>query len=85
MFKKFKTMFDEPHEILGWVGMILILLAYGGISTLWIRADSVAYHVVNAVGALLLIYSTYKTKSYPVLFLNIIWLAIATLAIVSLA
>ena len=84
MIGNFKTMFDEPHEILGWVGMVLILFAYVGVSTQWAQADSVGYQVTNAIGAALLIYSTYKTKSYPVMVLNIVWLLVAVVAIFSL-
>ena len=75
--QKFKEMFDEPHEIAGWIGMLLILVAYAGVSTLYVSADSLGYQAFNAVGASMLIYSTYKTKSYPVMVLNIVWLLVA--------
>tara|TARA_B100000745_G_scaffold79005_2_gene48475 strand:+ start:9511 stop:9768 length:258 start_codon:yes stop_codon:yes gene_type:complete len=84
MFRKIKEMFDESHEIIGWVGMLLILLAYGGVSTLYVSADSIGYQVVNGVGAAMLVYSTYKTRSYPVMVLNIVWFEIAILAALAL-
>lgn len=83
--KKIKEMFDEAHEIVGWIGMFLILIAYGGVSTLYVSADSIGYQIINGAGAAMLIYSTYKTKSYPVMALNIIWLGIAILSTLALS
>ena len=76
--------FDELHEIAGWVGMVLILGAYAGISTQTLSLDTLTYQALNAAGALLLIYSTYTTRSYPVMVLNVVWLAIALLALARL-
>jgi hypothetical protein len=82
MLEKITHMFNEAHEIIGWVGMLVILVAYAGVSMSWITADADAYQVLNGVGAVFLIYSTYKTKSYPVLTLNIVWLLIAVASFV---
>ena len=64
--------------------MALILGAYAGISTQTLSLDTLTYQALNAGGALLLLYSTYTTRSYPVMVLNVVWLAIALLALARL-
>jgi len=83
MFKKrkIKEMFDEPHEIVGWFGMLIILLAYGLLSLAFLSATSIAYQIMNAFGALALIYTAFKTSAYPVVVLNVVWLLIAIFAL----
>lgn len=78
---KLTALFDEPHDIAGWVGMLLILGAYTGVSLELLAVDVVLYQMANGVGALLLIYATYKTKTYPVMVLNIIWVLVAAAAL----
>ncbi len=77
-------MFDEFHEIVGWVGMLLILLAYAAISLGFITSGTLEYQMMNLVGAAALLYSAAKTKSYPVVALNIAWIIIAIIATSSL-
>lgn len=74
-------MFDEAHEIVGWFGMLLILFAYSGVSMQWFAPETILYQGLNIAGAGALLYSAYKTKSYPVVALNIAWLVIAALSI----
>ena len=74
---KIKEMFDEVHEIVGWVGMLMILTAYALSSFAYLSVDDVLYQLLNIVGAGCLVYSAIKTKSYPLAALNMIWLAIA--------
>jgi len=84
MFKQIYSMFDETHELIGWVGMFLILVAYAGISLEFITSNTFAYQLMNLIGAAALLYSAAKTKSYPVVALNIAWIIIAIIATSSL-
>jgi len=68
-------------NLLGWAGMILILLAYFLISTNKVGGGSKLYQTLNFFGGVGIVISTYFTKSYPAMTLNLIWalIAIATL------
>lgn len=73
--------FDEPHEIIGWIGMLLILGAYSSINFGIVSVENIWYQLANAVGAIALIYNTLKTGSYPVTLLNVVWLLVALFAL----
>ena len=74
-------MFDETHELVGWFGMACILIAYAGVSGEWLHPNMVSYQAINLIGAVTLLYSAAKTKSYPVVALNIAWFIVAVLAL----
>ena len=80
---KLHQMFDEPYEIIGWIGMLCILGGYASISFGVLTATDVLYQLINAVGASALIYNTLKTKAYPVVLLNIVWLGVAIVALLA--
>jgi hypothetical protein len=69
-------MFDTT-TIIGFVGALLILVAFT-LNQLgrWQTTD-VRYDVVNAVGALLLIGYAYLLESYPFILLNTVWFLVA--------
>ena len=77
-------MFDEGHEIVGWLGMLNILVAYAGVSIGFLVPTELLYQLANGIGALALLYSAWKTRSYPVVGLNIAWLIIALYALVQM-
>ena len=79
----FKEMADEPHEIIGWIGMLLIVSAFASINFGLVAVENIWYQLANAVGAAALIYNTLKTGAYPVTLLNIVWLLVALVAIVN--
>ena len=81
---KLKEMFDEFYKILGWIGAILILLAYFMLSMDYMQADSIAYQAANAVGGMLLVCASLKTKDFPLVALNAVWFLIAVIALVKL-
>ena len=81
--KKFTQLFDEFHEIVGWFGVSFILIGYALVSLEYIAPDSLLYQGLNAVGAVGIIYTSLKTKSYPVAALNVVWLLIAVFALLS--
>ena len=69
-------------EIVGVVGAIGILLAYGLNSQQKIRSDSRAFVLLNFTGALLLIlYSVWK-EAWANMFINIVWVTIAIFAFI---
>lgn len=71
-------------EILGWVGSVEILLAYGLNSYQKIRSDSAWFYLLNLTGGILLIaYSVYKA-AWANMFVNVVWVLIALIAVVKL-
>lgn len=69
-------------DILGWIGSIAILAAYGLNSYQLIKSDSVIFYSLNIVGGIfLIIYSTEK-EAYANTFINVVWVVIAVPAII---
>ncbi|MEO7989853.1 MAG: hypothetical protein ABI663_09945 [Chryseolinea sp.] len=71
-------------NILGWIGSIEVLAAYGLNSYQKIKSDSILFYVLNLTGGLLLIvYSVYK-EAFPNAFINIVWVIIALIALLKI-
>ena len=68
-------------DVLGWVGTVLYLTAYGLISLKKVEGDSVLYQGINLVAGILMIVNTYYWHAYPSLGLNVVWLGIAVFAL----
>jgi hypothetical protein len=68
-------------QILGWVGMVVIVLAHYLVSTKKISGISKRYHLLNIVGSVLVGLSVIQTRSWPALALQIAWILIALYAI----
>lgn len=64
-------------DLIGWVGAVLILLAYYLISSKKTKGDSTFYQALNLIGAVALLILTYAKGAIPSAVLNIIWAAIA--------
>jgi hypothetical protein len=72
---------DLVINILGWIGSIEVLAAYGLNSYQKIKSDSILFYMLNLTGGLLLIvYSVYK-EAFPNAFINIVWVIIALVAL----
>ncbi len=70
-------------DILGWIGSIEVIVAYGLISySKIVTGQSVLYQLLNATGAILLIVNTVYLEAYPSAFINVVWVGIAIAAIV---
>ena len=68
-------------DAIGWVGAAALLIAYALISHKKLEGDSGTYQALNISGSLLLAANTIFYGSYPSTFVNLIWAAIAVLAI----
>ena len=64
-------------DVLGWIGTILYLIAYGLVSAKKVEGDSWLYQGINFVAGILLIVNTIYLKAYPSAGLNIAWVGIA--------
>lgn len=68
-------------DIIGWIGSVEIVLAYFLISYQKINASSVYYQILNLTGAIFLIVNTVYYGAYPSTFINVVWVAIAGVAL----
>lgn len=72
---------DLLIEIIGWIGSIGILVAYGLNSYQKIRSDGLAFSLLNLTGGLfLMIYTIYK-DAFANTFVNLVWVVIALIAL----
>lgn len=69
-------------EIIGWIGSLMVIVAYGLNSHQKLKSDSVLFYMLNITGGLLLvIYSIYKS-AYANIFINVVWIIIAVPALI---
>lgn len=72
---------DLLIEIIGWIGSIEILLAYGLNSYQKIKSNSLAFSLLNLTGGIfLMIYTLYK-DAFANTFVNLVWVIIAVIAL----
>ena len=64
-------------EVLGWIGAILIALAYFLLVHHDLSSRSKPYQWMNLVGAALLGINTFANSAFPSLTINIVWILIA--------
>jgi hypothetical protein len=76
-----RKLFDETHELIGWLGMAAILVAYGLLVSGVFGVTDIAYHSLNAAGSFGILYTSFKQRAYPPAVLNIIFMLIAFAAI----
>ncbi len=68
-------------DIIGWIGTILYLIAYGLVSAKKAESDSWLYQGLNIIAGTLLIINTFYLRAYPSAGLNIAWVGIAVLTL----
>lgn len=69
-------------DIIGWIGSVEVILAYGLNSYQKIKSDSLIFQFLNLTGGVFLIVNTYYYGAFPSTFINIIWVLIAAPAII---
>jgi hypothetical protein len=63
-------------EVIGWIGALLILAAYGLISAGTLRARSPLYQLTNISGAACLVVNSGWNGAVPSAALNVVWMCI---------
>ena len=75
-------LFPKPRfQIIGWIGMVLILVAYFLVSFDIVTVHNIWFQLMNIVGSIGLVLVAYNRKDYQPMTLNIIWILIAIVAI----
>ncbi len=73
---------NKITEILGWYGVIAIVLAYILSNFELISTKDVIYQILNLTGAMGIVFDALDDKDYQPVVLNIIWAVVALVAIV---
>ena len=73
---------DLFMEVVGWVGALLILAAYGLLSAGKLDAKSPVYQWLNVVGAVGFILNSGWNGAWPSAALNVVWVGIGAVALV---
>ena len=76
-------MLMDIFDIIGWVGMILVLLAYILLSTNKLK-NGVTYQMLNLVAAALMAIGLYPKNAWFSFTLQVIWGIVAIIAIVKI-
>ena len=69
-------------DLIGWIGSILVIVAYAMNIYKKLDSSSIAYYVMNIVGSGCLIINTIYHHAFPSTVVNIIWILIALIALV---
>lgn len=70
-------------DVLGWIGALLVIIAYFMVSTRRVAGDALSYQLLNLSGGLLLIANTAFYGAYPSSVVNLVWVGIAVYALVT--
>jgi hypothetical protein len=68
-------------EIIGWIGSVMVLLAYGLNINKMLASDALLYYLLNIGGSACLVLNTLVHHAIPSAVVNIIWVFIATTAL----
>ena len=68
-------------DSLGWLGAILLLVAYVLVSSKRVDGSSASYQLLNIAGSLLLLSNNVHYGAYPSGFVNLVWSLVAVVAI----
>ena len=68
-------------DILGWVGSLLLIMAYVLVSYQRLKATNPRYQWMNFIGSIFLMINTAYYGAFPSTFVNVIWACIAVAAL----
>jgi hypothetical protein len=72
-------------DLAGWIGALLLLVAFGLNALGSLSARSRWYLTLNILGSVLLIVNTGWHRAWPSAFVNVVWVIIASVAALSRA
>ena len=64
-------------EFFGWLGSLLLLLAYGLVSASKITPTQKLYHLLNLLGGCGIVIVSLDKEAYPPAALNVVWCLVA--------
>ncbi len=69
-------------EIVGWYGMLAIMIAYACVSFKVLSPDQLLYQILNGTGGVGIVINSVSRRAYPPAALNFIWTIIAGIALI---
>jgi hypothetical protein len=75
-------MYSIVIDSIGWIGSVMVVVAYALNMNKKMASDSVAYYGLNIVGSGCLIVNTIYHHAIPSAVVNIIWVFIALVALI---
>lgn len=63
-------------ELLGWLGVAIVVLAYFLVSTRRVNGDGLGYQLMNVVGSVFLIVNFASQSSWQGVVINTVWVTI---------
>lgn len=69
-------------DIVGWVGVLSLLAAYGLVSMKKVEGDSAVYQSLNLAGSAFLILNSFHYRAFPSVGVNVAWVGIAVYTMV---
>lgn len=69
------------YSIIGWIGMILIILTYFLLSNKRLVPKSINYNLLNAIGGIGVLVSSIYAKLWLAIVFSIFWIVIAVYSI----
>lgn len=78
-------LFPKPRfQMVGWIGMVLILVAYFLVSFDILTVHNIWYQLLNIIGSSGLVLVAFGRKDWQPMILNVVWILIALGAIIKL-
>ncbi len=68
-------------DLIGWVGALVVLIAYGLVSAKRVEGDARSYQLLNLFGGAFLIVNTLYYGAYPSSLVNLVWVTIAVITL----
>lgn len=65
-------------QVIGWLGAILLLVAFILNLSGKMLATSTMYLILNLIGSALLLYNAYENEAYPFVTVNSFWVIFST-------
>ena len=64
-------------DIIGWLGVLILNIAYIGLTIEKFRSIDILYQIMNLLGAFFILINSYYYKAYPSVVANLLWMVIA--------
>ena len=71
-------------QTIGWIGTILIVVAYFLVSNNKISATSKRYQLLNLLGAIGVGFNVFHQSAWPAFALQVVWAVIAIIALIKI-
>jgi hypothetical protein len=68
-------------DVIGWFGALLIIAAYALLSAGRLKAESIAYHLMNILGAVGFVVNSGWNGALPSAAMNVVWIGIGMYAL----